>query len=191
MSARARKVLTALITGGVLAAGSGLSYADTVQYDGDGIDTSNSKNSKFALCSGAASHVDVFATINFTGTGNGAKHFANNGTVDITTSVAAEAADFITAAGGSVETANWDSEHDTVETAAMRLSVGTNWTAGTYKVTYTATGVDQDGKAYIDTDTNNVEITAATTGCSTTGGGDTGGGEARLRPRRTPLQSST
>lgn len=150
------------------------SYADTVQYNSDGMDTGNSKNSKFTLCTGTGSFVDIFATINHSGSGKGAQHFANNGMVTITTSVPTAAADFLAAAGGSVQTLNWDNTSHTVASAAMRLSVATDWVAGNYPVTYTATGVDQNNQPYVLTDANNVEISAATTGCATGGGGETG-----------------
>ena len=149
-------------------------FADTLAIDADGFDTSNSKNSKFVLCGGAGSYVDVDATLNYSGIGRGAKHF-QNGTVTITTRVQPEASGFITAAGGSVNLTGWDSTDDSASINNMRLSVGDNWTAGTYTVKYTATGTDQTGSPLVLEDTNNVQISAATTGCST-GGGDDGGG---------------
>lgn len=182
------RVLTALVAGGVLLAGTGAAVADTVAIDGDGVDTSNSKNSKFALCSGAGSHVDIFATVNYTGTGKGDKHFSSGGTVTITTSVPAAAAGFLTAAGGSVVTSNWDHTSDSVTSEGMRLSVDTDWVAGTYEVAYTVSGTDQHGDRYVLNDKNNVKIEAKTTGCSTTGGGggsDEGGGGTPPPPANT------
>jgi hypothetical protein len=149
-------------------------FADSLAIDADGFDTSNSKNSKFVLCQGAGSYVDVDATLNYSGTGNGAKHF-KDGTVTITTTVQPGASSFITANGGSTTLIGWNDEHDSASVNDMRLTVGDNWTAGTYQVTYEASGTDTKGQALVLSDTNNVQISAATTGCSTSGGGDDGG----------------
>ena len=147
---------------------------DTFAIDGtDGFDTSNSKNSKFVLCSGAGSSVNVDANFNYSG-GKNATHFKSGSTVSVTTSVDSAAQGFITANGGSATLTGWDDNADSASIQDMKLSVGDNWTAGTFKVTYTATGVDQDSKALVLSDTNNVQIDAATTGCSTSGGDDGG-----------------
>jgi hypothetical protein len=151
-------------------------FADSLAIDADGFETSNSKNSKFVLCQGAGSYVDVDATLNYSGTGPGAKHFNNGSTVTITTTVQPEASSFITAAGGSTTLSGWNTVAASASVNDMRLTVGDNWTAGTYQVTYKASGTGTDNKALVLEDTNNVQISAATTGCSTSGGGDDGGG---------------
>ena len=150
-------------------AAQGVATADTTAIDGDGSDLSNSKNSKFTLCENVGGSVDVFATINYS-PGRNSEHFASGGTVAITTSVPSPAANFLTASGGSVVTANWDDDSDSVLSAAMPLTVDTDWVAGTYEVTYTMTGKNQLGADYILTEKNNVQIAAATTGCGTGGG---------------------
>ncbi len=164
-------------------------FADSLAIDADGFDTSNSKNSKFVLCNSTGSYVDVDATLNYSGTGKGAKHF-QNGTVTITTTVQPEASSFITAAGGSVTLSGWDSTEDSASINDMRLSVGDNWTAGTYTVKYTATGTDQNGNPLILEDTNNVHISAATTGCSTDGGGTDGGTDGGGTPPPPPANTA-
>ncbi|NUR05959.1 MAG: hypothetical protein HOQ45_02985 [Nocardioidaceae bacterium] len=144
------------------------SMADQVAVDGDGVDPSNSKNSQFELCSGVGSAVDVFATLTY----QGSQHFANNGTVTITANVPAAASGFLSAAGATVTTASWNNSQDKVTTPAMPLTVGGNWTAGQYTVTYTITGKDTAGSEYVLEDKNNVQISAKTTGCGTGGGGE-------------------
>lgn len=143
------------------------STADQVAIDGDGADISNSRNSEFVLCPGVGSSVDVFATVNY----GGSDHFANNGTVTITASVPGQAAGFLTAAGGTVTTASWNDNRDSATTAAMPLVVGANWSPGQYTVTYTISGKDTNGAAYVLEDKNNVQIAAKTDGCGTGGGG--------------------
>lgn len=143
------------------------STADQVAIDGDGVDTSNSRNSQFVLCPNVGSSVDVFATLDY----SGSRHFANNDTVTITASVPDQAAAFLTAAGGTVTTAGWDDNRDSVTTAAMPLVVGAGWSPGKYTVAYTISGKDMNGAAYVFEDKNNVEITAKTDGCGTGGGG--------------------
>ncbi len=165
-----------------------LASADSVAVDGDGVDTSNSKNSKFALCAGVGSSVDVFATISFSGTGRGAKHFANGGTVEITTSVPAGAAGFLSAEGASVQTANWNDTNDKVTTAAMKVTVDSDWAAGTYPITYTVSGRDQIGDPYVLTDSNNVQISQAATGCAPA---DDGGGGEQTPPNTAPTVDVT
>lgn len=170
MTMMARRRLAGLAVVGALTVGAPwTAFADTVAVDGDSLDTSNSKNSKFALCAGVGSSVDVLATINY----SGSKHFRNGGTVTIATSVPAAASEFLTAAGASVVTANWDDSSDSVTTLAMPVTVDADWVAGTYEVTYTISGTDTKNNAYVLTDKNNVEISEKTTGC-TTGGGDGG-----------------
>jgi hypothetical protein len=161
----ARRVV-ALAAASVLTIG-GTAIADSAAVDGDSSNMSNSKNSKFTLCQGDGSFVDVVGTINYSGTGNGAKHFADNGVVTITASVPAAAASFLSADGGSVTTADWDDTSDAVTTAAMPLTVEPDWAPGTYHVEYTFSGLDQDGRTYTLRDTNIVQITEKTEGCGT------------------------
>jgi hypothetical protein len=168
----------------VLAVPATMAFADSLAIDGDKLDTSNSKNSKFVLCPGVGSSVTVTAKINYSGSGNGAKHFQNGSTVNITTSVPQAAQGFITANSGSVVVSDWNNNQDSVSTE-MALSVDTDWVAGTYEVTYTAVGTDQNGDAYSLLDKNNVEIVEKTSGCSTGGGGGTDGGTTTPPPANT------
>jgi hypothetical protein len=135
--------------------------ADSLTIDGDVLNTSNSKNTSFTLCPGVGGSVDQAATINY----QGSNHFASGTTVDITASVQSEAQNFITASGDSVVTANWDSNSDSVTSGNLPLTVDTDWAAGTYKVTYTASGAKAGGGTLTLTDTSNVTISEATEGC--------------------------
>jgi hypothetical protein len=155
--------VAALVLG--VAAAPWAASADSVQVDGDSSSTSNSKNSQFTLCEGVGSSVDVVGKLDYTGTGRGAKHFSNGGTVTITASVPSAAAAFLNASGATVVTSNWTTTGATVSSAAMPLTVDTDWKEGTYPVTYTFTGVDENNAPYVLTDTNNVQIIAATDGC--------------------------
>jgi hypothetical protein len=140
--------------------------ADTLAIDADGLDASNSKNSSFVLCPDDGSSVNVFATINY----QGSDHFANKATVNITTSVESGAQGFITASGGSVVTGSdanaWNHSSDSVKSAAMPLTVDTDWQEGTWKVTYTATGAKAGGGTLTLQDTSNIHISEATSGCA-------------------------
>jgi hypothetical protein len=145
--------------------------ADTLTIDGDVLNTSNSKNTSFTLCPGVGGSVNQAATVNFQG-GTNTDHFATGATVNITASVQSEAQNFITATGASVVTGStsnpWNNNQDFVSTGDLPLTVDTDWTAGTYKVTYTATGQKAGAAAGTNltlTDASNITISEATTGC--------------------------
>jgi hypothetical protein len=141
--------------------------ADQLRIDGDTFNTSNSANTTFTLCPGVGGSVNQKATINF----QGSDHFANLATVTITASVQSTAQNFITATGASVVTGTssnaWNNSSDSVSTGDLPLTVDTDWAAGTYDVTYTATGnkAGPGGGTLTLTDTSKITIEEATSGC--------------------------
>ena len=144
-----------------------MAFADVLNIDGDVLDTGNSKNTEFTLCPGVGGSVDQAATVNF----NGSDHFKSGTTVTITASVATAAQGFITASGGSVVTGTnadpW-SKDDSVTSAKLPLTVDTDWAAGSYEVTYTATGQKAGAAAGTNltlSDKSNIKISSTTSGC--------------------------
>jgi hypothetical protein len=144
-----------------------IAFADALKVDGDVLNQSNSKNTKFCLTPNNGGSVNQAVTIDY----NGNQHFASGANVNITASVETAGQGFITPTGGSVTTANWDAPQDKVTTGNLPLSVGPNWVAGTYKVTYTATGAKAGGGTLtIDGFSNIIISNNATSGCGDGGG---------------------
>ena len=142
--------------------------ADQLRIDGDVLNTSNSANTTFTLCPNVGGSVDQKATINY----QGSDHFRDLTTVTITASVQSTAQNFITATGATVVTGTssnaWNNNSDSVSTGNLPLTVDTDWAAGTYDVTYTATGQKAGTTAGTNltlTDTSKITIEEATSGC--------------------------
>ena len=133
-----------------------LALADQISVDGD-ILTPGSGNTQFNLCSNTGGSVTVRVTLNY----SGSSHFSN-GPVLITASVVSNASGFITADSGTITLSGWDDNKD-VAFVDLELTVGNNWSVGSFKVNYRAT---QNGTDYSIDDDNNVNISLKTEGCS-------------------------
>ena len=156
---RAKKILAATALGAAASlVGAGLAVADTVTADGDGVTSSN--NYVVTDCAAGASRVasTSFGVVALAGTGNGTTntntHFrpGTNVTFSSTPSALATSAGITSAVASpttvflpsSGNTNNWNNDHGVI-TKTISASVPAGVSSGTYGITVTVSGTNDNG----------------------------------------------